>query len=75
MLDVRPLVLDFVSVALQLCVLLVIVQLSVLKIGLDGDVRAANATGSVLSGDAVLGNITGVVQGVVQGLENATQGA
>lgn len=69
MLDVRPLVLDIVSVALQLCVLLVIVQLSVLKIGLDGDVRAVNATGSVL------GNITGIVQGVVQELENATQGA
>lgn len=69
MLDVRPLVLDIVSVALQLCVLLVIVQLSVLKIGLDGDVRAVNATGSVL------GNITGIPEGVVQGLENATQGA
>ena len=67
MLDVRPLVLDIVSVALQLCVLLVIVQLSVLKIGLDGDVRGE------CDGECVLGNITGIVQGVVQGLENATQ--
>ena len=73
MLDVRPLVLDIVSVALQLCVLLVIVQLSVLKIGLDGDVRAVNATGSVLSGNAELGNITEIVQEVVQELQNATQ--
>lgn len=73
MLDVRPLVLDIVSVALQLCVLLVIVQLSVLKIGLDGDVRAVNTTGSVLSGNAELGNITEIVQGVVQELQNATQ--
>ena len=67
MLDVQRLVLDIVSVGLQLCFLLVIVQLSGLRIGLDQDARAGNAT--VGSGVPGLQNVTQVVQGVVDAVE------